>query len=290
MKNTFILPLACLPFTGIHAQSKTPPQPNIVFILADDLGWNDLSCTGSQYYESPNIDRIAQAGIRFTQGYAACQVSSPSRTSILTGKFPARHGITNWIGEASGEAWRETGRHSKLLPAEYLHHLPLSETTLPEALRENGYRTFMAGKWHLGGEGSMPEDHGFDVNVGGNEYGSPRGGYFSPYQNPQLTDGPEGENLSMRLARETVSLIETHTKRNRKQPFFACLSFYAVHSPIQTTRQNWHYFREKAAKKGIADEGFIIDRTLPVRQTQDNPVYAGLIRQMDDATSQKQTI
>ena len=282
-KNTFFLPFVCLSFTGMYAQDKVQQRPNIIFILADDLGCTDLQCTGSRFYESPHIDRIAKKGINFTQGYAACQVSSPSRASILTGKFTARHGITNWIGETTGEQWREMGRHSKLLPAEYTRQLPSSEVTLAEALRENGYKTFLAGKWHLGGDGSMPEDHGFDINIGGYESGSPRGGYFSPYQNPKLADGPKGENLSMRLARETTSFIENHTKKNKKQPFFVYLSFYAVHSPIETTEQNWRYFREKAVKENIADEGFIIDRTLPVRQVQDNPVYAGLIKQMDDA-------
>jgi len=281
--NRLILPLACLSVTGVYSQSKTQQQPNFLFILADDLGWGDLNCTGSTYYESPHIDRIARKGVNFTQGYAACSVSSPSRASIMTGKFAARHGITSWIGDPSGEEWRGTGRHSKLLPAEYLRALPSAETTLPEVLRENGYRTFIAGKWHLGGEDSTPEDHGFDINIGGYASGSPRGGYFSPYQNPKLTDGPKGENLSMRLAKETASFIETHTKSNKKQPFFVYLAFYAVHSPIETTEQNWRYFRDKAVKEEVADEGFIIDRTLPVRQYQDNPVYAGLLKQMDDA-------
>ena len=258
-------------------------QPNIVFILADDLGWKDLQCTGSDYYETPNIDRIAKNGIRFINGYAACQVSSPSRASIMTGKFTARHGITNWIGEASGEDWRKAGRNSKLLPADYVHSLPTEDITLPETLRENGYTTFIAGKWHLGGEQSYPENHGFDINIGGYESGSPNGGYFSPYNNPKMTDGKKGENLSLRLGQETASFIESHFRKNKKQSFFAYLSFYAVHSPIQTTEHNWRYFREKAASGDIVDEGFKIDRTLPVRQIQDNPVYAGLIKQMDDA-------
>jgi arylsulfatase A-like enzyme len=280
VKNlSLVIGLSAVGLMHGYAQNK----PNIVFILADDLGWNDLSCTGSTFYESPNIDRIARNGIRFTQGYATCPVSSPSRASIMTGKFPARHGITNWIGAASGENWRKNGRQSKLLPPEYLRNLSHEETTLPEALRENGYKTFMAGKWHLGGKGSYPEDHGFDINIGGHEKGSPPGGYFSPYNNPKLEDGPKGENLSVRLGRETAAFIETHTAKNKKQPFFVYLAFYAVHSPIQTTEANWRYFRDKAAASGVADEGFVIDRTLPVRQTQDNPVYAGLIRQMDDA-------
>jgi arylsulfatase A-like enzyme len=139
-KNTFILPLACLSFTGMYAQTKTQQRPNIIFIIADDLGWNDLQCTGSRYYESPQIDRIARKGINFTQGYATCQVSSPSRASIMTGKFPARHGITNYIGAAAGEAWRSRERHTKLLSGDYVRRLPAEETTLAEALQENGDR------------------------------------------------------------------------------------------------------------------------------------------------------
>lgn len=268
---------------GLSVSAQENKAPNIVFILADDLGWKDLHCTGSDYYETPNIDRIAAEGMRFTNGYAACRVSSPSRASLLTGKYTPRHGITNWIGEASGEAWRKAGRGSKLLPATYAHTLPAEEVTIAEALKAHGYSTFFAGKWHLGGKGSWPEDHGFEVNKGGWTAGSPSGRYFSPYKNPQLEDGPEGENLSIRLARETAGFIKEHARKNRKQPFLAYLSFYAVHAPLQTTQEKWRYFRDKAAKAGIAAQGFKIDRTLPVRQVQDNPVYAGLIRQMDEA-------
>lgn len=255
---------------------------NVLFILADDYGRNDVCCYGSKYYETPNIDRLASMGTIFTNGYSACQVSSPSRASIMTGKYTVRHGITNWIGEYSGEDWRKMGRYSKLLPADYSWNLSKNELTLAEALKADGYKTFIAGKWHLGGEGSMPEDHGFDINKGGYEAGSPAGGYFSPYNNPKLQDGPDGENLSMRLALETNAFIEDVSKRS-KQPFFAYLSFYAVHGPIQTTKSNWEYFRNKADSMGIASDGFAFDRTLPVRQYQDNPIYAGLIKQMDDA-------
>lgn len=256
-------------------------KPNIIFILADDFGWKDLSCMGSEYYETPNIDRLATQGMLFTNAYAACQVSSPSRASIMTGKYTPRHGITNWIGEWSGEKWRAMGRHNKLLPAPYEMRLAPDEYTLAECMRDHGYTTFIAGKWHLGGEGSWPEDHGFMINKGGWTAGSPEGGYFTPYANPKLEDGPAGENLSMRLGKETVEFIKEQQKK--KQPFFAYLSFYAVHAPLQTTPENWAYFQEKAERLGIAETGFMVDRTLPVRQTQDHPVYAGLIRQMDDA-------
>lgn len=264
---------------AIAAQAQSEP-PNVLFILADDLGWNDIACMGSTFYETPHLDKLAQQGVRFTNAYAACQVSSPSRATILTGKYPARHGITNWIGEPSGEAWRTLGRHSKMLPADYTRALPSEDVTLPEYLKQYGYTTFLAGKWHLGGEGSYPENHGFDINKGGWELGSPKGGYFSPWINPSLPNEVDGENLSMRLAQETVYFMENCTK---DKPFFAYLSFYAVHGPIQTTQEKWSYFRNKAVQQGVAEQGFAIDRTLPVRMLQDNPVYAGLVQQMDDA-------
>ncbi|MDX1681723.1 MAG: sulfatase-like hydrolase/transferase, partial [Phycisphaeraceae bacterium] len=157
-------------------------QPNIVFILADDLGWCDLGAGGSSFYESPHIDRIAAEGMKFTQGYASCQVCSPSRASLLTGKYPPRHGITDWIGASTGTDWRKAGRHDRLLPPEYDHQLGADEITFPQVLHDAGYRTFFAGKWHLGGEGSYPEDFGVDINRGGWDVGSPAGGYFAPWE------------------------------------------------------------------------------------------------------------
>lgn len=260
-------------------QKEEARKPNILFILADDLGYHDLGCMGSGFYETPNIDRIGHEGMIFTDGHATCQVCSPSRASIMCGQFPARHGITDYIGALSGEAWREHHRYNKLLPAAYLDHLPQSLITLPEALKEEGYLTFFAGKWHLGSEGSYPEDHGFDFNRGGYEAGWPRGGYFTPYSNPKLEDGEKGENLSMRLARETVQFI----RENRDTSFFAYLAFYAVHSPIQTTRGKWDKYRQKAERMGIAETGYIMERRLPIRQVQDNPIYGGLVETMDDA-------
>ena len=255
-------------------------QPNIVFILADDLGWHDLSIEESSLYESPHIDRIAATGMRFTQGYAACQVCSPSRASILTGKYTPRHGITDWIGAKSGTAWRENGRLNKLLPPEYQHGLRADELTFAEILRRQGYRTFFAGKWHLGKEGSYPEDFGFEINKGGWHVGSPTGGYFSPYKNPKLADGPDGESLPLRLGAETSHFIEEH----QDKPFLAYLSFYSVHGPIQTSLDRWAKYREKALAQNILPEKrFIMDRYLPVRQVQDCPIYGGMIEAMDTA-------
>ncbi len=280
---------AALTLTAV-APTYSKPQ-NILFILVDDLGWNDLGFMGSRYYESPNIDKLAQSGVIFSDGYAACAVSSPSRASIMSGLFTANHGVTDWIGSPAGEAWRNHKRHSKLLPADYKLYIEPNLTLMPELLKANGYTTFMAGKWHLAeSEEHYPEENGFDINKGGWEKGSPgKGGYFSPYQNPKLEDGEVGENLSMRLAQETVLFIEEHQKSKKKSPFFAYLSFYAVHGALQCTEQKWSYFRDKAETMGIAEQGFMVDRTLPQRLHQDNPVYAGLIGQMDDAVGRVMT-
>jgi len=258
-------------------------RPNVLFILADDFGYHDMSCAGSKFYETPNIDKIAGQGMVFTNGYAACQVCSPSRASIMSGKFPACHGITDWIGAASGEKWRKEKRFSQLLPPEYVHKLPAEYVTLPEALKQAGYKTFFAGKWHLGEKGSWPEDHGFDINIGGWDAGSPKGGYFSPYENPILQDGKDGENLSIRLAQETVKFLKENNPEQTGKPVFAYLSFYAVHGPIETTQEKWSKYRQKAENLGIAPSGFKMGHFLPIRQVQDNPVYAGLVEQMDDA-------
>jgi arylsulfatase A-like enzyme len=251
-------------------------QPNVVFILADDLGWRDLSVEGSDFYESPNVDRIANEGMRFTRGYASCQVCSPSRASIMTGKYPARLKITDWIGAAAGTDWK---RNTRLLPAQYQRHLPHDDLTMAEAFRKNGYRTFFAGKWHLGGQGSFPEDHGFEINVGGHHRGSPPGGFFSPYKNPKMNDGPLGESLPIRLGEEAARFIE----ENKDEKFFCFLSFYSVHAPLQTTQPLWAKYRRKAAKNPPPESRFMIDRTTPVRQVQDHPVYGGMVEAMDTA-------
>ncbi|MCK9342998.1 MAG: sulfatase [Massilibacteroides sp.] len=285
--GTLALALPAIPYSLSAAKTPTPTQtnkPNILFILVDDLGWNDLGFMGSDYYETPNVDKLANSGMHFTDAYAACEVSSPSRAAIMTGKYPARTGITNWIGEKSGTDWRSNNRHSKLLPAEYIHALSHSEITIADALRKNGYRTFIAGKWHLGDqETDWPTHHGFDVNKGGYASGSPKGHYFSPYDNPRLKDGPKGENLTLRLAHETVDFMKDMKENYKDKPFYAYLSFYAVHGAIQTTMNRWQYFRNKAVMQGLQPQGFEIDRTFPVRLHQDNPVYAGLIQTMDDA-------
>ncbi len=268
--------LSCKTKSSEKMVSAETSKPNVLFILADDLGLHDLSFTGSTYYETPNIDRIAKEGTVFTRGYASSRVCSPSRASIMTGQFTAHHGITDWIGAGSGTNWK---RNDKVLPADYNHALKDETITLPEAFKTGGYTTFFAGKWHLGDVPVTPESNGYDYNKGGWEVGSPKGGYFSPWNNPKLPNKEPGENLSMRLAKETSQFIEDH----QEKPFFAMLSFYAVHGPIQTTEQNWKKYRDKAEDQGIAPSGFEMERVLPIRVKQDNPVYAGLVEQMDTA-------
>ncbi|MEI6810136.1 MAG: sulfatase-like hydrolase/transferase, partial [bacterium] len=194
-------------------------RPNIVFVLADDLGWMDLSCQGSKFYETPNLDAVAAGGMRFTDFYAACPVCSPTRASIVTGKYPARLHLTDYIGGA---------RNGKLNPPDYVHHLPREEVTLAEALKEAGYATGFFGKWHLGGAEFFPEKQGFDVNVGGCEKGQPPS-YFSPYHIANLPDGPKGEYLTDRLTDEAIKFIES----SKDRPFLVYLSHYAVHNPQQ---------------------------------------------------------
>jgi arylsulfatase A-like enzyme len=277
MKNLSLVLLFVSIASILSAQRNQ--RPNVLFILADDLGWRDLSVEGSTFYESPNIDRIANEGVRFSNGYATCQVCSPSRASIMTGKYPARIDITEWIGGAMGEEWK---RNTPMLPAIYNHNLDHKDTTLAEAFKQAGYTTFFAGKWHLGGEGSHPDDHGFDINIGGHHRGSPPGGFFSPYDNPRMESGPLGEYLPLRLATETKKFIREHKDR----PFLAYLSFYMVHAPLQTTEVLWKKYRAKAAAQPQPTERFLIDRTSPVRQVQDHPVYAGMIEAMDTAVGQ----
>lgn len=267
----------------VLATTTQAKQPNIVFILVDDLGKQDLSCEGSTFYETPNIDRIATASVRFANGYSACQVCSPSRASIQTGKVPSRVRITDYISPNSSNQPEKWGRNTKLLPASFDLQLALEEVSLAEALQGLGYSTYFAGKWHLGGEGFSPSEQGYEINVGGYEFGTPPGGYFAPYNNPKLIDGPAGEQLPLRLGRETANFVAA--QKDSHKPFFAMLSFYSVHGPIQSTQALWQKYRNKAESMGLtADrERFIFDRTQEVRQTQDNPLYAGMMESLDTA-------
>ncbi len=255
-------------------------KTNIVFILVDDLGYMDIGANNPQtFYETPNVNRLASTGMRFTNAYAACPVCSPTRASILTGKYPVRTGITDYINPARGnqpEGWK---RNTRLLPAPYNDRLALQEVTLAEALKEAGYATFFAGKWHLGPEGFHPENQGFEINKGGCEWGNPHGGnkYFSPYGNPRLSDGPPGEHLPDRLATETVRFIETH----RDRPFLAYLSFYSVHTPLMAREDLTQKYLKKTEKVEHKGPDFGTEGERQVRLVQDHAVYAAMVEAMD---------
>jgi len=254
-------------------------RPNFIFILIDDMGWMDLGCYGSSFYETPHLDRLAAGAMRFTDAYASCPVCSPTRASIMTGKYPATVQITNYIPGS------ETGR---LLAVPYLHHLPLEEKTVARALGEAGYETWHIGKWHLGNEPYSPVDHGFDVNIGGSGVGWPRR-YFSPYQNDNLADGPEGEYLTDRLTDEAIGLIRGRGER----PFFLNLWHYAVHTPIAAPDCYVEKYERKAAALGLDKrDPFEIGEHFPSehrkehrvtrRRFQSDPVYAGMVENVDE--------
>src|SRR5688572_28790752 len=150
-----------------------PAQPNVILILADDLGWTDLSGYGSDFYETPHLDRLARDGMKFTQAYSACTVCSPTRAAILTGKYPARLRVTDWIPGLPPE-------NPKLLVPAWTKYLSLEEITIARALRSVGYVTASIGKWHLGSEEYYPEKHGFDINLAGSSAPAPPS-YFAPY-------------------------------------------------------------------------------------------------------------
>ncbi len=276
MKNLVLL----LVFSSFMVGCAQPSEPNFVFILVDDLGFMDIGATNPDtFYETPSIDKLASEGLLLTQTYAAAPVCSPTRASIMTGQYPGRLQTTDYFGAPQP---RDAGpNYSKtMFPAAYVNQLPASELTLAEAFQQAGYSTFFAGKWHLGNEGSYPEDHGFEINKGGIEKGGPYGGdkYVSPYGNPRLEDGQEGELLPTRLGKETAQFITEH----KNGPFLAFLSFYSVHTPLMTTPELQAKYEAK--KEGLgAETVWGEEGQRKVRQSQDHPIYAGMIEAMDAA-------
>ena len=242
-------------FQPARAADTTRP-PNIVFFLIDDMGWTDLGCFGSDLFETPNIDKLASQGMKFTNNYSACTVCSPTRAALMTGKYPGRLHITDWI-HGSKRA------NAKLSIPKWTEYLPREEFTIASALKQVGYTSASIGKWHLGDEKEgYPDKHGFDLNVAGCEKGSPPS-YFSPYKLPTLKDGPVGEYLTDRLADEAVHFIEA----NKARPFFLYLPHYAVHLPLQAKKELIAKYQKKI-KPGM-------------RHT--NATYAAMIESTDDA-------
>ena len=253
-----------------HADKQT----NFLFFLVDDMGWADIGANGSKFHETPHIDRLAKSGMRFTQGYAAGSVCSPTRASIMTGKHPVRVDITDWI---PGQSNRPS---NPLLHPEDQHSLPLKEVTIAEALKQHGYQTFFAGKWHLGKEGEWPTDQGFDINIGGHHRGSPPGGYYAPWTNPALKAKKEGEYLTERLTDESAKFLET---RDKSKPFLLYLSYYNIHTPIQSYKKRFNYFKEKAEKSFIGPTPIQPEHDGKTRMRQDNPALASMVAAVDDS-------
>ncbi len=259
-------------------------KSNIILIMIDDLGWKDLNVCGSTFYESPNIDKLMNDGVRLSNAYASCPVCSPSRASVLSGKYPATLGVTDWI-DIEGNYHPLKG---KLIDAPYIKHLPLSEKSLASTLKDNGYQTYHVGKWHLGVEKYYPEHHGFMENRGGCFWGHPFNGYFSPYGIPTLEDGPEGEYLTDRLTDEAIDLID----KADDKPFFLYLSHYTVHIPLEAPEDLVEKFTKKAKRLGLDKiDPFIADGFSPVlegkaekidrRILQSDPTYAAMIYNLD---------
>ena len=269
----------CVP-KGITGGGKAAKKaaPNFVFILVDDLGWSDVGCYGSKYYETPHIDRLAGGGMRFTDGYAACAVCSPTRAAVLTGRYPARIGVTDWIHfkdfKGDGTDPNQKGpdqwvgnKSTKLLCPPNPFWMELGEVTVAEILKKQGYATCHVGKWHLGPEAWYPEAQGFDYNYGGCDYGQPPS-YFDPYTRdserpniPTLSPRKKGEYLTDREADEAVGFIKKH----KDEPFFLYMSHYAVHTPIQAKKELVAKYEAKEKTK------------------QKNAKYAAMIESVDDA-------
>ena len=267
MKKIILILITILIFSCSIENEK----PNLLFILVDDLGWTDVSYNKSDYYETIHIDKLSETSMLFDNAYAASSVCSPTRASIMTGKHPARVNITDWIPGLDP-------KNKPLLGPVDRNELPLEETTIAEVLRDNNYSTFYSGKWHLGSEGHYPEDQGFDINIGGFEKGSPMGGYYSPYKNPRLSDGPEGEYLTDRLTLETIELIKN---RDTNKPFAAFLSFYNVHTPIQENKEFIDYYVEKLKSYENISPQTVKEGDAITLLNQRNAKYASMVHATD---------
>ena len=235
-----------------HAQPLKRTPPNFLFILVDDMGWHDTGPYGNTFIDTPNLNRLASESVRFTNAYAACPVCSPTRASILTGKYPARLHLTDWI------PGRKQWPYAKLLVPAFHQQLPLVETTIAEALRASGYRSAAIGKWHLGGSGFLPTDQGFDINIGGTAKGSTPT-YFGPLELPGLKLEP-GEFLTQRLTLEGTRFIH----ENSSHHFFLYQAHFTVHVPLQAREPVIEKYRKR-------DTGDV------------DPVYCAMVESADDS-------
>ncbi len=231
-------------------KNKKSDLPNIVLIVADDLGWKDVGFMGSSYYETPNLDRLAGEGMVFRQAYAAAANCAPSRACLMSGMYTSAHGVYTVASSERGDP-----RTRRIIPATNTDTLHDRFFTLAEALKQSGYTTVSIGKWHLGKD---PCSQGMDYNVGGSIWGHPRS-YFAPYIQPNL-EAPEGEYLTDRLTEEALGFMRQHSHH----PFLLYLPYYAVHTPIQAKAG----LEQKYAKKIST-------------ACQHNPSYAGMVDNLD---------
>jgi len=247
-------------------QASDTQKLNFVFIMADDLGWRDVSYNGSTFYETPNIDRLSAQGMVFTSGYSAAPLCSATRAAVLTGKYPGRLHLTAAL--TRGDYGKKTGprptaaRDQKVAPPQQIDHLPAEEITFAEIFKKAGYVTGFMGKWHLGLEPSLPTSQGFDLNIAGGRYPGPPS-YFSPYKNKYITDGPPGEYLTDRLTDEAVKFLE----QNKNKQFLLYLPHYAIHSPWQAKEDLIERYKAKVKPDS----------------EQNNPVTAGMIQSLDES-------
>jgi arylsulfatase A-like enzyme len=230
-------------------------RPNVIVVLIDDLGHTDLGCQGNSFHETPHLDRLARDGMRFTCAYSACTVCSPTRAALLTGQYPARLHLTDWIAG-------HVRPFARLRVPDWTKHLPTETFGLAKLFRAGGYATASVGKWHLGGAAYYPGKHGFDVNIAGTHQGQP-GRYFPPYGIGNLKDGSPDEFLTDRLTAEACGWIE----KNKDRPFFLYLAHYAVHTPLAGKPAVVAKYRKKAERLGV----------------QKNSVYAALVESIDDS-------
>lgn len=250
------------------AQDDSQKRPNIVLLMVDDLGWTDVGCYGSDLHETPNIDALAQKGIKFTDGYAAASLCSPTRAALMTGKYPARLKMTTWH-ERSAEGPQQ-GRD--LLPPRSLPNLARSEVTIAEHLREAGYRTAHVGKWHLGTAAYYPETQGFDINVGGTFWGAPST-FHHPFRGPWsdgelryvpgLGAGKPGDYLTDRLTDAAIQVIEDAAD----QPFYLNMCYHTVHTPIEGKAEIVAKYKKKV-QNGMLHR---------------NPEYAAMVQSLDES-------
>ncbi|MFM8471223.1 MAG: sulfatase, partial [Limisphaerales bacterium] len=268
MKSQSFLRLALLLTAAFLLQlaAAAAPKPNFIFFLIDDLGRNDLGCYGSKFYRTPNLDRMATQGMKFTDAYAACPVCSPTRASIMTGKYPARLHLTDWL---PGRGDRPDQRLARPIISQ---QLALEEVTIAERLKAAGYVTAHVGKWHLGGEGFEPEKQGFDINIAGDHTGTPMS-YFAPFGGKDkagkqrfmrgLEQAKDGEYLTDRLTTEAEKIIAA----NKDKPFFLYFAHYTVHTPLKAKADTIAKYPQIAGKAG----------------QQTNAIYAAMVESMDDS-------